>query len=177
MDDGREAYTRNPVFLCWFNQIKPRNAKNRRTLNRAASFRSFFVEEKKKKKVRPRYFRHPSDSLPFLSIDKIRVVRNAFLLLLFFFFLKENRLEDRGSDRNVFEKEQFWRTISCVNMYVCMYTYAGIFGIFWKKLEEIGRNFGGFYSGIVSIFLFMRKMSNELVIRIVELKKVWRILK
>lgn len=59
-----------------------------------------------------------------------------------------------------------------VNMYVCMYTYAGIFGIFWKKLEEIGRNFGGFYSGIVSIFLFMRKMSNELVVRIVELKKV-----
>ena len=55
---------------------------------------------------------------------------------------------------------------------VCMYTYAGIFGIFWKKLEEIGRNFGGFYSGIVSIFLFMRKMSNELVVRIVELKKV-----
>ena len=49
MDDGREAYTRNPVFLCWFNQIKPRNAKNRRTLNRAAPFRSFFVEKKKKK--------------------------------------------------------------------------------------------------------------------------------
>lgn len=169
MDDGREAYTRNPVFLCWFNQIKPRNAKNRRTLNRAASFRSFFVEEKKKKKVRPRYFRHPSDSLPFLSIDKIRVVRNAFLLLLFFFFLKENRLEDRGSDRNVFEKEQFWRTISCMYVYLCRY--------FWNILEEIGRNFGGFYSSLVSIFLFTRKMSNELVIRIVELKKVWRILK
>lgn len=176
MDDGREAYTRNPVFLCWFNQIKPRNAKNRRTLNRAAPFRSFFVEKKKKKSATPIFSTPFGGSFPLLSIDKIRVVRNAFLLLLFF-FLKENRLEDRGSDRNVFEKEQFWRTISCVNMYVCMYTYAGIFGIFWKKLEEIGRNFGGFYSGIVSIFLFMRKMSNELVIRIVELKKVWRILK
>lgn len=176
MDDGREAYTRNPVFLCWFNQIKSRNAKNRRTLNRAAPFRSFFVE-KKKKKVRPRYFRHPSGVLSrFCRLTKFVSSVTRFFFS-FFFFLKENRLEDRGSDRNVFEKEQFWRTISCVNMYVCMYTYAGIFGIFWKKLEEIGRNFGGFYSGIVSIFLFMRKMSNELVIRIVELKKVWRILK
>ena len=32
--DGREAYTRNPVFLCCFNQIKPRRTpKNRRTVN------------------------------------------------------------------------------------------------------------------------------------------------
>lgn len=49
-------------------------------------------------------------------------------------------------------------------VYLCRY--------FWNILEEIGRNFGGFYNSLVSIFLFMRKMSNELVVRIEELKKV-----
>lgn len=55
------------------------------------------------------------------------------------------------------------------NFEIRMYTYAGIF---WNILESIGRNFGGFYSSSVSVFLFMREMHNDLIVCIVELRKV-----
>lgn len=107
MDDGREAYTRNPVFLCWFNQIKPRNAKNRRTLNRAAPFRSFFVKEKKK---RGKKSATPIFSTPFefslLSIDKICLVHNVSSSS-FFFFLKRRKIGWSDVEKCVFEKEKF----------------------------------------------------------------------
>lgn len=64
-----------------------------------------------------------------------------------------------------------WRNV-CLkkkNFEICMYTYAGIF---WNILESIGKNFGGFYNSSVSVFLFMREMHNDLIVCIVELRKV-----
>lgn len=52
--------------------------------------------------------------------------------------------------------------------YVCILMQ----GFFWNILESIGRNFGGFYSSSVSVFLFMREMHNDLIVCIVELRKV-----
>lgn len=82
-----------PCFLCWFNQIKPRNAKNRRTLNRAAPFRSFFAKKKKKERARPRYFRHPSTPFELSSIVDLN--RNVSSSSFFFIFLKHRKINWR----------------------------------------------------------------------------------
>ena len=64
--DGREAYTRNPVFLCWFNQIKPWNAKNRRTLNQQPL------------ELRPTlFFRSPKGDQPWFSTLDTRVLSRS----------------------------------------------------------------------------------------------------
>ena len=92
--DGRQAYTRNPVFLCCFNQIKPRNAKNRRTLNQpCARFYSFLLFAKRRAALisDPR---HPCFvAFSFLSIG-YRIVDDS-LTFIFPFYDETFRVDTR----------------------------------------------------------------------------------